>query len=156
MRKADAPAAAHLIAKPITLKTAKAFIKEHHRHHPPPVGWKFGIGCFSNDCLVGVIVAGRPVARGFDDGLTIEMTRVCTDGTKNVCSFLYSRAWRAAKAMGYCRGITYTLQSESGTSLKASNWRQDGVVKGRSWSCKSRPREDNHPLENKVRWIIEA
>ena len=108
---------------PITLKTAKAFIEQHHRHNSPPVGWKFGVG-LSNDegDLVGVATAGRPIARSFDDGLTIEINRTCTNGTKNANSMLYGACWRAAKAMGYRRIITYTQADESGSSLRAAGF----------------------------------
>ena len=144
-----------LKAVPITLKVAKAFVNEHHRHHIAPVGWKFGIGATNgSDELVGVVVASRPVARRLDDGLTIEFTRVATNGTRNACSFLYAAAWNAAKAMGYLRGLTYTLESESGSSLKAVGWKQDIISPGGGWSRKSRPRDDKHPLEAKLRWTI--
>jgi hypothetical protein len=141
-----------LSLQPITFKEACDFIRKYHRHHLPPQRWKFGIAVNDGEKIVGVITVGRPVARGFDDGLTLEVTRSCTDGTYNVCSMLYSAAWRAAKALGYRRLITYTLVSEPGTSLKAANWKVIGEIKGRSWSCPSRPREDNHPLEDKRLW----
>lgn len=99
---------------PVTLREASAFIRAHHRHHGAPRGWKFGIGCTTNDRLVGVITVGRPVARSLDDGLTAEVNRCCTDGTPHVASKLYAAAWRAARAMGYRRLITYTLKSEGG------------------------------------------
>lgn len=138
--------------QPITLAEANAFIKEHHRHHPPVVGWKFGIGANDGDNVVGVVIVGRPVARHFDDGLTLEVTRCCTDGTRNAASLLYGAAWRASKALGYQKLITYTLASEPGTSLKAAGWTVLHEVKGRSWSCPSRPRVDKHPLQHKLCW----
>lgn len=107
---------------PITLKAAKAFIAEHHRHNKPPTGWKFGVGLCSGDALVGVATAGRPIARHFDDGLTLEVNRTCTDGTRNANSMLYGAIWRAAKAMGYLRCITYTQADECGASLRAAGW----------------------------------
>ena len=107
---------------PITLTVAKAFISDHHRHNNPPVGWKFGVGIENNGVLVGVATAGRPVARHFDDGLTLEVNRTCTDGTPNANSMLYGAVWKAAKAMGYMRVITYTQADESGASLKAAGW----------------------------------
>ena len=109
---------------PITLRTAKAFIAEHHRHNKPPVGWKFGVGLMSEGELVGVATAGRPVARHFDDGLTVEITRTCTNGHRNANSKLYGAVWRAARAMGYRRAVTYTQADETGASLRASNWRK--------------------------------
>lgn len=107
---------------PITRAQAKAFIAEHHRHNKPPVGWKFGIGLRLDDVLVGVATAGRPVARHYDDGLTLEVNRTCTDGTRNANSMLYSAVWRAAKAMGYRRCVTYTQADETGASLRAAGW----------------------------------
>lgn len=121
-----------------------------HRHHRPVVGHKFSLGASLGSNLVGVCIVGRPVARGRDDGITLEVTRLCTDGTLNACSFLYGAAARAATALGYHRIGTYILASEPGTSLKAAGWRLVKVVSGRSWSCPSRPRKDNHPLGDKV------
>ena len=148
---------------PCDLKTAMAFVYQNHRHNAPPQGHKYSIACYDGDRLCGVVMVGRPMARMLDDGLTLEVTRNCTDGTRNACTILYGAACRAAKALGYKRIITYTLESEPGTSLKASNWRVDGHAKGRSWDCPSRPRsitqttlfgeEIKYPTENKVRWI---
>ena len=105
---------------PCNLSEAKAFVKQYHRHHGIPVGGKFAVACSDSNKVVGVAVVGRPVARGFDDGWTAEVTRLCTDGTKNACSFLYAACWRAARAMGYRRIGTYILESESGKSLTAA------------------------------------
>jgi hypothetical protein len=102
--------------------------------------------------VCGVAIVGRPVARGLDDGLTLEITRVCTDGTPNAASALYGAARRATFALGYRKLVTYTLASESGISLRASGYRVVGEVQGRSWNCASRPRVDKHPLDNKLRW----
>ena len=104
---------------PITLKDAKEFIKQNHRHNKPPTGWKFGIGLMYREELIGVATAGRPVARHLDDGFTLEINRTCTDGTPNANSKLYGAVWRAAKAMGYKRAITYTQANETGSSLRA-------------------------------------
>tara|TARA_B000000441_G_scaffold95968_1_gene66722 strand:- start:465 stop:806 length:342 start_codon:yes stop_codon:yes gene_type:complete len=104
--------------------------------------------------IVGVAIVGRPVARGLDDGYTLEVNRCCTTGAKNACSMLYGAAWRAAKAMGYRRLITYVLDSETGTSLKASNWKLVYEVKCRSWNTPTRPRIDTHPLQNKLMFEI--
>lgn len=139
-------------AIPLTFKQAAQFIRDFHRHHKPPVGWKFGIGAEVNGELVGVAIASRPVSRMFDDGFTCEVTRLCTTGLKNVCSFLYSSVRRAALAMGYTRVITYILESESGTSLKASGWKFVRMAGGGSWSRKTRAREDKAPLERKQLW----
>lgn len=111
--------------KPIDLKTAREFVGENHRHNKPPIGHKFSIACYEDGRLCGVVMVGRPVARNLDDGLTLEINRNCTDGTYNACSMLYGAACRAAKALGYKRIVTYTLQSEPGTSLKASGFTMD-------------------------------
>ena len=111
---------------PLTLKAANAYVKEHHRHNKPCVGHRFSIGALDeDDNIVGVAIIGRPVARMLDDGLTVEVNRVCTneDSPKNVCSFLYARAWRIWQQMGGERMITYTLQSEPGSSLKGAGWK---------------------------------
>lgn len=108
--------------RPIDLNGARQFVGENHRHNKPPNGHKFSIACYDGDRLCGVAMVGRPVARLLDDGLTVEVTRNCTDGTYNACSMLYGACCRAAKALGYKKIITYTLESEPGTSLKASGW----------------------------------
>lgn len=143
-----------LLLVPTTLKEANAFVAEHHRHSNPTVGHKFSIGAAAGEELVGVAIAGRPVARGADDGFTIEVLRVCTksEAPRNTCSLLYGACWRAARAMGYRRAITYTLKSETGASVKASGFRVIGEVAARSWSCRSRPRTDRHSLQERLCW----
>jgi hypothetical protein len=135
---------------PLDLDEANAFVAQHHRHHKPVVGHKFSLGAVLGDNIVGVAIVGRPVARGRDDGTTLEVTRLCTDGTRNACSFLYGAAARAAFALGFKRIGTYILASENGASLSAAGWRQIGEVRGRSWSCQSRPRVDKHPTQAKL------
>lgn len=107
---------------PVSFRQACAFIAEHHRHHRPPRGMKFCLGLADGDQLVGVATVGRPVARSLDDGRTLEVNRTATDGTKNANSMLYGAAWRATKALGYDRLITYTQAGESGSSLRAAGW----------------------------------
>jgi hypothetical protein len=166
-----------LIVVPIIQIQAFEFVAQYHRHHNAPVGSIFQVAVKDSEkteniekCgrldlfgegisvtakrkidpkIVGVAVVGRPVARRSDDGLTLEVTRLCTDGTKNVCSMLYAACWRASKALGYVRLITYILNTEPGTSLKASGWKLVGERGGGSWSVPSRPREDKHPLTKK-------
>lgn len=148
--------------RPLTLKQANAYVFEHHRHNKPVVGHRFSIGCFDGDVMHGVAIVGHPVARRLDDGLTVEVMRVCTDGTYNACSILYGACARIAKEMGYKRIITYTLVSEPGTSLKASGWTRMGEAGGTDWNVPSRPRETiqstlfgeerKYPNEKKVRW----
>jgi len=122
----------------ITLARAKGFIAEHHRHNAPPTGWKFGVSVWVEDRLVGVATAGRPIARHFDDGLTLEVTRTCTDGARNANSMLYGAIWRAAKAMSYRRCVTYTQAGETGASLRAAGWVKVKDLKPRgSWSDSS-------------------
>lgn len=139
---------------PLTLSEANAFVAQHHRHHKPVVGHKFSIGAVKDDKVVGVVIVGRPVARGRDNGVTLEVTRLCTDGTRNACSFLYGAAARAAFALGYKRIGTYILASEPGASLSAANWRMISEVRGRTWSCQSRPRVDKHPITDKTLWEL--
>lgn len=144
--------AAALTIQPISFPEAAAFIRTHHRHHKPPVSWKFGIAVNDGTRVVGVVTVGRPVSRVLDNGWTLEVTRCCTDGTPHVASKLYAAAWRAARAMGYRRLVTYTLAEESGTSLKAAGWNVLYQTAGRSWDCPSRPRVDTHPLGQKTLW----
>lgn len=123
---------------PVSFRQAQAFIAAHHRHHKPPAGMKFAIGVTAGGELTGVATVGRPVARHLDDGFTLEVNRTCTDGTPNVNSMLYGAAWRAAKALGYRRLITYTQASESGASLRAAGWRVVAELRARpSWAQSS-------------------
>lgn len=142
--------------QPITYPEACTFIAEHHRHHLPPQGWKFGIAVNDGEKVVGVVTIGRPVARHLDNGYTLEVTRCCTDGTKNAASMLYGAAWRATKALGYKRLITYTLIEEPGTTLRAAGWRDVGPAGGGSWHTPNsgRPRVDKAPTGQKTLWEV--
>lgn len=137
---------------PCSIQDARSYVEQHHRHHPPPVSGLFAVAVAEGPTVRGVAIVGRPVARMLDDGWTAEVTRVATDGARNACSMLYGAAWRAARALGWRRLITYTLDTEPGTSLRAAGWRIVGEVRGRSWSCPSRPRVDRHPTQAKLRW----
>jgi hypothetical protein len=141
-----------LTLQPITLKEAQRFVEDNHSHHGAPVGWLFGVAVNDGEKVVGVAIAGRPVARRLDNGWTVEITRCCTDHTQNAASMLYGALVRAARALGYKRVITYTLKSESGASLKAAGWKVIYESRGGSWSVPSRPRVDTHPLQQKLLW----
>ena len=145
-----------LTAAPIDFAEAAEFVRLHHRHHTPPVGHKFSIAALADGELVGVVIVGRPVARRRDDGLTLEVTRLCTTGHPNACSFLYGAAARATFALGYKRIGTYILKREPGTTLAAAGWKLIGETPGRSWSVPSRPRTDKHPTEPKLLFEKEA
>lgn len=137
----------------VDFPTAAAFVAEHHRHHTPPIGHLFSIGAMRADELVGVVIVGRPVARRRDDGVTAEVTRLCVlNAEPNACSFLYGKAAKAALALGFQRIGTYTLQRESGASLRAAGWTLIGSTPGKSWSVPSRPRTDKTPLEPRLLW----
>lgn len=97
-------------------------------------------------------MVGRPIGRYLDDGLSLEVNRCCTDGTKNACSMLYGAAWRAAKALGYDRLYTYTRASENGASLRASNWIYDGQAGGTHWTGQRYEQTEIVLDEMKVRW----
>lgn len=139
-------------AVPLELHAANLFVKSLHRHHDPVYRDKFRIGCSIAGKLVGVVQVGRPVARMLDDGNTVEVTRMCTDGTDNACSFLYAKAARVAKELGYRKIITYILDTEDGTSLKASGWHKEAEIKGHTWNQPSRPRKTTAPTCDKQRW----
>lgn len=125
----------------LSLHEANKYVEQYHRHHSPVYRDKYRLGCEENGKLVGVANVGRPVSRYLDDGKTLEVLRLCTDGTKNACSFLYSRCARIAKELGYEKIITYILETESGGSLKASGWIcEDSNCGGGHWDCPSRPR----------------
>ncbi len=137
---------------PVSLREANAFVAAHHRHHKPVVGHKFSIGCEVDGRLAGVVIAGRPVSRHLDDGLTLEVTRLCTTGERNACSMLYSAAARAAKAMGYRKIVTYTLDAEDGTSVRAAGWTCAGPAGGLRWTGQRRPAADLYPPQMKLRY----
>lgn len=133
---------------PVTFRDACRFVQLHHRHHPAPVGYRFALGVATADHLAGVAMVGRPVARSLDDGRTLEVTRTCTDGTPNANSALYGAAWRAARALGYCRLVTYTQAGESGASLRGAGWRVVAERPARgSWAAHSvELRHLRHPV----------
>lgn len=145
---------------PMSIKQARLYVARLHRHNKAPLGGLWAHGASVGAELVGVAIVGRPVARQLDDGLTCEVTRLCTDGTRNACSLLYGAAARAAKAKGYVRIITYTLATEPGASLRAAGWTLTSRTRGEaSWSRPSRPRmqtnlfgEEQRPAGDKLRW----
>ena len=140
---------------PCDFSEAVAYVRQHHRHHRPPVGHKFSLAVADESGTVrGVCMVGRPVARGNDDGWTLEVTRLASDGCPNACSCLYGAAWRAAKSLGYRRCITYILDAEPGVTLKAAGWKCLGQRGGGSYNCKSRPRVDKHPTQKKLLWEV--
>lgn len=130
---------------PITLREAQAFVTGNHRHCEPPRGWKFGAGLSCAGALVGVATAGRPVAKAIQNSepLTVEINRTCTDGTRNANSMLYGAIWRAARALGYTRAITYTQGNECGASLRAAGFvRVKDIAPVAGWDRPGRPRAD--------------
>jgi len=137
---------------PITIREARAFVDRYHRHSPAPRGGLFAVAAQRGDAIVGVAIIGRPVARRLQDDYTAEVTRLCTDGTPNACSILYGAAWRACKALGYRRLVTYTRLHEGGASLRAAGWEQVATVRAQSWHRSSRPRVDRYPKQKKIRW----
>ena len=137
---------------PCTYRTACDYVNRYHRHHNAPVGCKFCIAVSDGETIHGVAICGRPVSRYLDNGFTCEILRVCTDGTYNACSMLYGACCRIAKAMGYTKVITYTLISESGTSLKASGFINEGKAGGMNWTG-NRNKKQNIPHEFKNRWV---
>jgi hypothetical protein len=149
---------------PLTLAEARRYVAEHHRHNEPPIGHRFSIGLRRGTTMVGVVIAGHPVARGADDGRTIELVRLTTEGDRNACSRLYS----AAFAMGYLRVITYTLEEEPGTSLRAAGFTMDHATPGAEWLRPNQPKrgasgallslwgDRKMPTGPKIRWSRSA
>lgn len=136
----------NLELRPISQAEAFEYIKLLHRHHNAPVGalWWHAVQC-QEGVLRGVAIVGRPVARKLDDGLTSEVTRVCTDGAPNACSMLYGAARRVSIDKGYRRGLTYILEDEDGASLRAAGYSLLWQTDGGSWDRPGRPRSDKHP-----------
>lgn len=145
-----------LFIQPINVDEACRFVAKRHRHHRPPQGYKLCLAVNDGEKVVGVLIAGRPVARLMDDGLTLEVTRNCTDGTRNACSMLYGSCWRAAKAMGYRRQITYTLPEEGGSSLRAAGAVLVATTSGGRWvktvDGERVSRRNDWPTGTKFRW----
>ena len=140
--------------RPATLKEANEYVQKFHRHHKPTTGHKFSIKLVDSDGdIVGVAICGRPVSRYLDDGVTLEINRLCTNGERNACSMLYGACVRIAKNMGYDRVITYILASEDGASLKASNFICEGEAGGEVWTGKRSGRDNGVPKEKKTRWV---
>jgi hypothetical protein len=139
----------------MTLRAARAFVKGYHRHAPNIQGGLFAVSVAINGRTVGVAIVGLPVARMLQDGATVEIRRVCTDGTPNACSFLYRVCVRVANAMGYRRVLTYTLERESGSSLRGAGFVVTKRTRAESWDRPSRERS-SQPLEHKLRWELAA
>lgn len=140
---------------PITLAEAHVFVRGHHRHHRPAQGGLFGVAVAARGVICAVAVVALPVARlaaAHEGDFTAEVRRLASDGTRHACSMLYAAAWRAARALGYRKLITYTLLEERGASLRGAGWRCIGRTGGGSWSRKDRPRIDLAPLQRKLRW----
>lgn len=137
--------------RPISISKANAFVEEHHRHHGKKVGCRFAIAVYEGRNLHGVAICSNPVARMSDDGMTLEVSRVCTDGTYNACSMLYGACARIAKEMGFKKIQTYILQTEPGTSLKASGWKMEqdkaGEMSWKSHNCKRQIKRNMQPVQ---------
>lgn len=143
-----------LSVEPMTLRAARSYVTAYHRHHKAPQGGLFAVGAKFAGAIVGCAIVGKPVARMLDDGKTVEITRLCTDGTRNACSFLYRVCVRVATAMGYERVLTYTLDTEGGASLRAAGFKLTARTKAEGWSRPSRQRTDKHPTQPKLRWEV--
>lgn len=152
---------------PLSLSLAQKFVGTYHRHNKPPQGHKFSIGLvahhelFDSEMLVGVVVVGRPVARYLDDGQTVEVTRLCVlDGAPHSsCSRLYRAAWRAWREMGGRKIITYTLESESGASLRGAGWKIDANLPAKSaggWQTRDGRAYQSVVGEAKIRWSCDC
>ncbi len=148
--------------RPCEFREACEFVTMHHRHHRKPQGHRFSMKLVDGDRTVGVAIVGRPVSRHQQDGETLEITRLCTDGTRNACSRLIGAVKRAARALGSRRLISYTLESEPGSSWSAAGMVQVGTVTGRAWTggyggptlFGRKERTNDHPLTDKRVWEI--
>lgn len=136
---------------------AKQFVRDHHSHCPPPAGWRWGHAAFNGDELIGVAMIGRPVARRLDASRIVEVNRVCVECHPaelgwNACSMLYGAAAKEASRRGFERIITYTMEHEEATALRAVGWEQEATTAGGSWSRRGRKRQDRSPTCRKIRW----
>ena len=148
---------------PVTLREANDFVASFHRHNGRTSrnGGKFAIG-LAQDALVGVAIVGNPLSATFMDGRTAEVLRLCVneEAQKNACSKLYAACWRAWRAMGGLRLITYTLQTESGSSLRGAGWKvvaeTEPISKGSNWRKGKKTFREWQPIygQLKFRWEI--
>jgi hypothetical protein len=142
-----------LVIRPCTLKEANALVETLHRHHKPCVGHRFSLACYDDDDLCGIVICGRPVSRGCDPYLTLEISRCATNGTKNAISKLYGAVCKAAKAMGYLKVQTYTLPEEGGASMRASGFNLVAETAGGQWAhTDGKQRRTDQPISIKHRW----
>lgn len=141
---------------PITLREANAYVDRFHRHHGAARGCIATVAAERDGEICGVAIIGRPVARMLQDGYTAEVLRLCTDGSPNACSMLYAASWRACRALGYRRLVTYTLPVEGGGSLRAAGWKLVGEAGGGSWSPNIEAGVDLHPMQEKLRWEVDV
>jgi hypothetical protein len=141
---------------PLTLKDANAVVSAFHRHHSPVITHRFSIGAVFESRLVGCAIVGRPASRLSDQNYTAEIARLATDGSRNACSVLLGACARAARAMGFARIQTFTLDSETGASLRGAGWVDEGLRKGKKWTQRfdGRTRHNEHPLSAKRRWAL--
>lgn len=143
---------------PISISDAWRFVERHHRHHRAHKYASFAVAAARGMAIVGVAVIGHPSARMLNDGFTAEVTRLCSidvgdnGHASGCCSMLYAASWRAARALGFRRLVTYTLPDEGGASLRGAGWTLVGTAGGGSWSRATRPRVDRHPTQEKLRW----
>lgn len=140
--------------RPIYLREANEYVRKYHRHSIPTVGGRFALACYTDAKICGVAICGRPVSRYLDNGTTLEIYRVCTDGERNACSKLYGACCRVAREMGYKTVITYTLEHEIGASLRASGFICEGIAGGLAWSGKRSRGYYVAPREKKIRWMM--
>jgi len=146
-----------LVAIPMKLTEAIEFVRNFHRHNKPPIGGLFAVGVSDGEQCKGVAIVSRPVSRFLDDGKTVEVIRCCVvdDAPKGSCSFLYARCWNAAKELGWQKMITYTLQSESGSSLKGAGWKVIAELKGstgKGWTTRAGREWQEVTGQSKFRW----
>lgn len=142
---------------PCSVEKAKEYVESIHRHHTASTSARYCVAVVDDTGLVrGVAMVGRPVARVLDDGWTLEVNRVATDGCENACSALYGAARRIAHALGYSRLITYIREDEPGTSMKASGWDFEQKIRARSWDMPGRRRVDKTEIVQRERWSVKA
>jgi hypothetical protein len=142
---------------PVRHAAANDFVRRIHRHNKPTLGAIFCVGVADEE-LRGVAIVGRPIARVWDDGMTLEVLRVATDGARNACSMLYGACRRVGKELGYARILTYTLPEEGGASLRAAGFKFDGDAGGSASAWHNREGRSVEPVGNdlvggKWRWV---
>lgn len=148
------------VIKPTTVKAAKAWVREVHRHLPVIQGGLFASSVWNEDRPVAMAIAINPPRVWMGTGRIVIGRVAAIPGLDDVgshaapaCTMLYGSLCRAAKALGYTEAWTYTEPGESGASLRAAGFQFMGETRAAEWDRPSRPRKPSPRPGRKGRWM---